>query len=71
MPIGLKKINSYFFYILVFILAQLAWMALLGLWIYWYVSNSIIFEEVGEQLSPQLDIDSPSTFIFVGGIILI
>jgi len=71
MLIGLKKINSYVFYILVFILAQLAWMALLGLWIYWYVSNSIIFEEVGEQLSPQLDIDSPSTFIFVGGIILI
>ncbi len=68
---GLKKLNSYFYFIVIFVLAQLAWMALLGLWIYWYVSNSIIFEEVGEQLSPQLDIGSPSTFIFVGGIILI
>ncbi len=67
----LRKINSYFYYILIFILAQLAWMAMLGLWIYWYVSNSIIFEEVGEQLSPQIDIGSPSTFIFVGGILLI
>lgn len=67
----LKKINSYFYFILIFILAQLSWMALLGLWIYWYVSNSIIYEEVGEQLSPQIDIGSPSTFIFVGGIILI
>lgn len=67
----LKKINSYFYYILIFILAQLAWMGLLGLWIYWYVSNSIIFEQVGDQLSPQIKIDSPSIFIFVGGIILI
>lgn len=67
----LKKINPSFYYILIFILAQLAWMGLLGLWIYWYISNSIIFEEVGEQLSPQINIGSPSTFIFVGGIILI
>lgn len=67
----IKKINSYFYFILIFILAQLAWLGLLGLWIYWYVSNSIILEEVGEQLSPQLNADSPSTFVFVGGIILI
>jgi two-component system phosphate regulon sensor histidine kinase PhoR len=67
----LKKIDSYFYYVLIFVLAQLAWMGLLGLWIYWYVSNSIIFEQVGDQLSPQIIIDSPSTFIFVGGIILI
>lgn len=67
----LKNINSYFYFILIFIVAQLAWMGLLGLWIYWYVSNSIIFEQVGEQLSPQIDTDNPSTFIFVGGIILI
>lgn len=67
----LRKIDSYFYSILIFILAQLAWMGLLGLWIYWYVSNSIIFEQVGDQLSPQIKIDSPSIFIFVGGIILL
>ena len=66
-----RKIDSYFYSILIFILAQLAWMGLLGLWIYWYVSNSIIFEQVGDQLSPQILIDSPSIFIFVGGIILL
>ncbi|MDZ7764496.1 MAG: histidine kinase dimerization/phospho-acceptor domain-containing protein [Melioribacteraceae bacterium] len=68
---NIKKINSYFYFILIFILAQLAWMALLGLWIYWYVSNSIIFEKVGDQLSPQIKIDGPNIFLFVGGIILI
>lgn len=54
-----------------FIFAQFAWMSLLGLWIYWYVSNYIIFEKVGDQLSPQIAIDSPNVFIFIGGIILI
>ena len=67
----LRKIDSYFYSILIFVLAQLAWMGLLGLWIYWYVSNSIIFEQVGDQLSPQILINSPSIFIFVGGIILL
>jgi len=66
-----RKIDSYFYSILIFVLAQLAWMGVLGLWIYWYVSNSIIFEQVGDQLSPQIFIDSPSIFIFVGGIILL
>ncbi|WKZ69368.1 MAG: HAMP domain-containing sensor histidine kinase [Melioribacteraceae bacterium] len=68
---NIKKINSNVYFILVFIFAQLAWMALLGLWIYWYVSNSIIFERVGDQLSPQIKIDGPSIFLFVGGIVLI
>ncbi|MBU2447337.1 MAG: HAMP domain-containing histidine kinase [Bacteroidetes bacterium] len=67
----MKKKNVLFNHILVFILAQLAWMGLLGLWIYWYVSNYIILEQVGNKLSPQIIIDSPNVLIFVGGIILI
>lgn len=67
----MKKKNILFNHILVFILAQLAWMGLLGLWIYWYVSNYIILEQVGNKLSPQIIIDSPNVLIFVGGIILI
>lgn len=51
--------------------AQIAWMGLLGLWIYWYVSNNIIIEQVGDKLSPQITVDSPNLVIFVGGIILI
>ena len=67
----MKKSRSLLFSILAFIFAQIAWMGLLGLWIYWYVSNYIIFEKVGDQLSPQIAIDSPNVFVFVGGIILI
>lgn len=67
----MKKSRSLLFLIFAFIFAQFAWMGLLGLWIYWYVSNYLIFEQVGDQLSPQIVVDSPNVFIFVGGIILI
>lgn len=67
----MKRKNSSFYHILVFVLAQIAWLGLLGIWIYWYVSNNIIFEEVGDRLSPQIDFYSPNVFLFVGGIILI
>ena len=66
-----SRINSKIFFILIFGLAQLAWLGLLGLWIYWYVSNYLILEQVGDQLSPQIDISSPNVWVFVGGILLI
>ncbi|MEW6508318.1 MAG: HAMP domain-containing sensor histidine kinase [Bacteroidota bacterium] len=67
----MKKKHSLLILILAFIFAQFAWMGLLGLWIYWYVSNYLIFKQVGDKLSPQIVLDSPNVFIFVGGIILI
>ncbi len=67
----MKKSRSLIILIFAFVFAQFAWMGLLGLWIYWYVSNYLIFEQVGDKLSPQIIIDSPNVFIFVGGIILI
>lgn len=51
--------------------AQIAWLILLGLWIYFYVSNYIIIEQVGDQLSPQITIDTPNALVFAGGIVLI
>jgi len=47
------------------------WLAVLLLWIYWYVSNNIIFEQVGEKVAPQIVYDAPSVFPFVGGIVLL
>jgi len=67
----MKKRHSLFILIIAFVFAQFAWMGLLGMWIYWYVSNYLIFEQVGDKLSPQIVVDSPSVGIFVGGIILI
>src|ERR1035437_3559231 len=67
----MKKNRSLFYLIPAFVFAQFAWLGLLGLWIYWYVSNYLIIKQVGEKLTPQIVIDSPNVFIFVGGIILI
>ncbi len=57
--------------ILAFSFAQLAWFALLGLWIYWYVSNYLNFVEVGERIAPQLVLETRNIAILVGGICLL
>lgn len=66
----MKRKHSLLYLIIAFVLAQLAWFTLLGLWIYWYVVNNLIFEQVGTQLSPQLVINSPNVLVFVLGIIM-
>ena len=67
----MKKTHSLLYHILIFILAQVAWLMLLGIWIYWYVSNYIIYEKVGNQLSLQIDTDGGNVLPFVGGLILL
>ena len=67
----LRRRHSFAYNLVIFILAQLVWLAVLLLWIYWYVKNNIIFEQVGETISPQIVYDAPSVFPFVGGIVLL
>jgi signal transduction histidine kinase len=67
----MKKNRSNIFLLVAFLLAQFAWMGLLGLWIYWYVSNYIILKQVGDRIAPELTVGSPGVGIFVGGIIMI
>jgi signal transduction histidine kinase len=47
------------------------WLLLLGIWIYWYVSNYIVFEKVGEEVSPQLIYDVQNALPFILGLILL
>jgi two-component system phosphate regulon sensor histidine kinase PhoR len=67
----MKGKHSLFYHILIFVIAQLVWLSLLGIWIYWYVSNHVIFEKVGDQVSPQLAYDFQNTLPFVLGLILL
>lgn len=67
----MPKRHSSLFLVIAFIFAQIAWLGLLGMWIYWYVSNYIILQQVGDKLSPQITMDSNNVLVFVGGIILI
>ncbi len=67
----MKKRHTIIYHISVFVIAQLFWLMLLGLWIYWYVSNYIIFQQVGNKLSPQIIYDGTNVVALVGGIILL
>lgn len=67
----MKRWQSYFYPFFIFIIAQLAWLILVSLWIYWYVSNYIIFSQVGDKLSPQIAEEGRNVFVLVSGLILL
>jgi signal transduction histidine kinase len=67
----MKKSKSMFLVMSSFVASQLAWMGMLGLWIYWYVSNYIIFKQVGDKVSPEIELNGPNVGIFVIGIVMI
>ncbi len=67
----MRRNKTFFYHISVFVIAQLAWLALLGIWIYWYVSNYLVITKVGNQVSEQVVYDVTNVAPFVGGIILL
>ncbi len=67
----MKKQNSFVTYIVLFSLAQLAWFSLLGLWIYWYVSNYILLSEAGNRLSTRIISGGMNVLALVSGLILL
>ncbi len=67
----MKKYHFLWHPVVIFVMAQLAWLSLVGIWIYWYVSNYIIFETVGEKLSPQLISKSNNLIALILGLVLL
>ena len=67
----MRKRRSLLYHIIIFVLAQIAWLSLLGLWIYWYVYNYIVFEKVGGQISPHLTYDIVNVVPFIIGLVLL
>ncbi len=65
----MKKTHSLLYHVLIFVLAQLAWFSLLGLWIYWYVSNYIIFEQ--NAITPEALSGAHNVFTLVSGLVLL
>jgi len=53
------------------VLAQLAWLSLVGIWIYWFTSNYIIFDKVGDKISPQIVSKSTNIIVLIIGLILL
>ncbi len=67
----MKKQHPLLYHILVFALAQLAWFSLLGLWIYWYITNHILISKVGQEIPAQLIPDLSNLFTLIMGLILL
>ncbi len=60
----MKKRVSLVHPLVIFILMQITWLSLLGLWIYWYVLNYTIVEQAGERIIPQFLLSPTSTQMF-------
>ncbi len=67
----MKRKNAIFHPLVIFIISQLAWLSLLGLWIYWFISNYIIFNQVGNRLAPQMAPKATNVFALILGVCLL
>ena len=65
-----KKNGSLFYHIMLFVMAQLAWLLLLGLWIFWYVTNYVGLENIAYAESKVLS-KYESITVLVSGILLL
>lgn len=66
----MRKIRSLFYPIVIFVFAQLAWVVVIGLWIYRYVTNNMLFNEVGDRIPARLVSESTNVWALVEGLIL-
>jgi len=57
--------------ITLFIIIQLSCFALLGFWIYWFVSNDAVYTNIANLINPELLLRNNGTDLFVYGLILI
>jgi len=67
----MKRISFILQPIVIFVIAQLAWVSLLGIWIYWYVNNYFIFTTVEDKISPQLIDKNTNIVALVTGLVLL
>ena len=67
----MKKPSVLFYHVLIFVIAQLTWFSLLGLWIYWYVTNYLLLMKVGDKLAPQFTSETTNIAALVSGLVLL
>ena len=67
----MKQPRSFVVQVLIFVIAQIAWLVLLGLWIFWYVSNYMARNEMGPQLRSGLISEGGNHLVLIGGLVLL
>ncbi len=58
------------YHVFVFVIAQIAWLSLLGLWIYRFVSSQLILNQVGEHIATGAMSKGANVFTLVSGCVL-
>jgi len=66
----MRKKYSLAYYIVIFVIVQLIWLSIAGLWISRFVINNLIFNKIGERYSVQVP-DSGSVAMLVIGLTLL
>lgn len=67
----MKKPSTLFYHIFIFVIAQVTWFSLLGLWIYWYVTNYLLLLKVEDKLTPQFISGTTNIIALISGLILL
>lgn len=67
----MRKPSTLFYHIFIFVIAQVTWFSLLGLWIYWYVTNYLLLLKVEDKLTPQIISGTTNIIALISGLILL
>ncbi len=67
----MRKKYSLAKYIVIFILVQLAWLSMLGLWIARYVSNHLVFKEIDQRYAIHISTGGEVAMLVIGLVLLV
>ena len=62
----MNKKYSLFYYIFIFVVVQLIWLAIVGLWIARYVANHLILKKIGERYSVHIPYTGSVSILVIG-----
>ena len=62
----MQKKYSLFYYIFIFVVVQLIWLAIVGLWIARYIANHLILKKIGERYSIHISYTGSVSILVIG-----
>ncbi|MFA4839345.1 MAG: HAMP domain-containing sensor histidine kinase [Candidatus Neomarinimicrobiota bacterium] len=67
---SMRKRYSLAKYIVIFVLVQLTWLAVMGLWIARYVVNHVVFKEIGRRYAIQIESGADVAMLVIGLVLI-
>ncbi|GAB4334480.1 MAG: HAMP domain-containing sensor histidine kinase [Calditrichia bacterium] len=66
----MRKPLSYFTPVLFFVIAQLSWLSLLGIWIYWFVSNYFTLQAIDQKTTVDYLWEGRNLAVLISGVVM-